>query len=552
MVGDAHPTTINYPLSTINCYMLPNWQNLSLKERIGQMVVVRASGYLFDHQIRYPSWEPPAAKLRGWLQNLNLGGVILLGGSGAELSLRVEQLQSWCDIPLLVAADIEEGVGQWFEGANRFPPPMALGSIAATNPQLARTYASQMGAITAKEALALGINWILAPVVDVNNNPNNPVINVRSFGDNPSNVSELAATFIQGAKQYPLLTTAKHFPGHGDTATDSHLHLPVLPHSAKRLAEIELPPFERAIAAGVDSVMSAHLLIPAWDEHRPATLSPAILREQLREKLGFEGLIVTDALIMGGVANNNSPEEVAIMAVEAGNDILLMPPDPEVAINAVYEAVQSGRLTSERIDNSLERIWRAKSKVIQPHPPGDFLTQIAQPEARSLSAAIVRDSMVLGGNFPLKPAENGEKRLNFVLVDDLLNCNFLGRHVPAVTIPQQLGYEIQLADQNNLVLTEVSSSKTLLQVFIRGNPFRGTAGLNPRTEALLQQLFQEGSIEGLILYGSPYILDWLGEKMPPELPWVFSYGQMEIAQAIALQSLFNLSELAESKPETFL
>ena len=336
------------------------------------MVVVRASGYLFDHQIRYPSWEPPAAKLRGWLQNLNLGGVILLGGSGAELSLRVEQLQSWCDIPLLVAADIEEGVGQWFEGATRFPPPMALGAIAPTNPQLARTYASQMGAITAREALALGINWILAPVVDVNNNPNNPVINVRSFGDNPSNVSELAATFIQGAKQYPLLTTAKHFPGHGDTATDSHLHLPVLPHSAKRLAEIELPPFERAIAAGVDSVMSAHLLIPAWDEHRPATLSPAILREQLREKLGFEGLIVTDALIMGGVANNNSPEEVAILAVEAGNDILLMPPDPEVAINAVYEAVQSGRLTPERINLSLERIWRAKSKVIQPHPPWRF------------------------------------------------------------------------------------------------------------------------------------------------------------------------------------
>src|SRR3712207_298866 len=155
-----------------------------------------------------------------------------------------------------------------------------------------------MGSVTAKEALAIGINWVLAPVVDVNNNPKNPVINVRAFGETPEIVSELASAFIRGAQHYPVLTTAKHFPGHGDTAIDSHLDLPVLPHTPPRLATIELPPFKAAIAAGVDAIMSAHLLIPAWDEQYPATLSRKVLTELLRDFLGFEGLIVTDALVM--------------------------------------------------------------------------------------------------------------------------------------------------------------------------------------------------------------------------------------------------------------
>ena len=280
-----------------------NIDSLSLAEQVAQMVVVRASGYLFDHQIQYPDWEPPAAKLQYWLEHLGVGGVILLGGSAGELALRSQQLQNWAKIPLLIAADIEEGVGQRFSGATWFGPPMAISAIARKNPSTGQHYAEQMGAITAQEALAIGINWVLAPVVDVNNNPDNPVINVRAFGETPDEVIELATAFIRGAKAYPVLTTAKHFPGHGDTATDSHLDLPVLSHSPARMAEVELPPFKAAIAAGVDAVMSAHLLIKCWDADYPATLSERILTAQLRQKLGFEGLIVTDALVMGAIAN---------------------------------------------------------------------------------------------------------------------------------------------------------------------------------------------------------------------------------------------------------
>ncbi|NEP40348.1 MAG: beta-glucosidase, partial [Okeania sp. SIO2H7] len=221
---------------------------MNLAEKVAQMVVVRASGNLFDNQIRYPDWEPPTNKLKYWLQDLGVGGVIFVDGSAIDLATRIQQLQSWSKIPLLLAADIEEGVGQRFAGATWFPPPMALAAIAQTNPKKAIEYAETMGTITAQEAVAIGLNWILAPVVDVNNNPGNPVINIRAFGETTELVGQLATAFIRGTQRYPVLTTAKHFPGHGDTTVDSHFELPVLPHSESRLAEIELLPFVEAIA----------------------------------------------------------------------------------------------------------------------------------------------------------------------------------------------------------------------------------------------------------------------------------------------------------------
>ena len=535
--------------------LLPDWRQFSLKEQIGQMVVVRASGYLFDRQIRYPAWEPPAAKLRHWLQTLNLGGVILLGGSAAEIALRSQQLQGWATTPLFIAADIEEGVGQRFAGATWFGPPMSIGAIAAQNLERAKSYASQMGAITAQEALAIGINWIYAPIADVNNNPDNPVINVRSFGDTPDVVGQLATAFIEGAKPHPVLTTAKHFPGHGDTTTDSHLDLPVLPHAASRLAEVELRPFASAIAAGVDSIMSAHLLIPSWDNQRPATLSQPILTGQLRQKLGFEGLIVTDALIMGGVTQYASSAEISVMAVAAGADVLLMPDDPEVAIESVYQAIQVGSLTKERIYESVERIWQAKQKLFSsqslPASPTLLDSQLSQPQAIQIVDDILRESMQMGGSLPLK-FNDEEKRKNLIVVDDLLNCDFLDRHTPAVTIPKQLGYEIQLIDQNSLDCIGDDTRKILLQVFIRANPFRGIAGLTPQSQQFYQKLFQSGKIQALIIYGSPYVLKWFHSQMPPLLPWIFSYGQMPEAQAIATEILFDLPKTSGTKADTFL
>nr|WP_277882883.1 glycoside hydrolase family 3 N-terminal domain-containing protein [Leptolyngbya sp. FACHB-671] len=535
---------------------MPDWETLSLPEWVAQMVVVRASGHLFDHQIRYPAWESPAATLRHWLEDLAVGGVILLGGSAAEVGLRSHQLQEWARIPLLIAADIEEGVGQRFAGATWFPPPFALAAIAQQDLAKAEQYAEQMGAFTAEEALAIGINWVLAPVVDVNNNPQNPVINVRAFGETPDVVSRLSTAFIRGAKQHPVLTAAKHFPGHGDTATDSHLELPILTHAQKRLAEVELPPFEQAIAAGVDAVMSAHLQIPALDEKYPATLSYRILTEELRQRLSFGGLIVTDALIMGAIANGYGANEAPVLAVEAGADILLMPIDPAGAIQAICEAVESGRIAPERIQASVERIWQAKQKVCAPDlqgstshaweqvsPPPVQLERLAQPEAIASVAQILRDSMQVHhpANARLRSTQTGELR-NLILVDDALERDFLGKHTPAIALPQSRGYRTEIVDCYTLppmLDRSTPPCPTLLQLFIRGNPFRGSAGQTQTAQDWFQFLVKTDQLQALVVYGSPYILEQFVSVLPPDVSYVFTYGQMPSAQGIALQQYFD-------------
>jgi beta-glucosidase len=550
--------------STVNNYQLPMIDNLSLPELVAQMFVVRASGCLFDHQIRYREWEPTASKLRYYLEKLGVGGVILVGGSAAELAVRSHQLQSWAKFPLLLAADIEEGVGQRFAGATWFGPPMAIAQVAQHDSEAADRYAEQMGAVTAIEARAIGLNWILAPVVDVNNNPDNPVINVRAFGETPEIVGKLAAAFIRGAAQHPVLTTAKHFPGHGDTAVDSHLELPVLPHSPARLAQVELPPFVEAIAAGADAVMSAHLLIPAWDAEFPATLSRKILIGKLREELGFEGLIVTDALVMGAIANKYGPNEAAVLAAEAGADVLLMPLDPEGAILAVCEAVTQGRLSIAQIKESVKRIWSAKAKVglpisDPPQPPQASgrsknlqsiklidLSLLANPQARSTAADILRDSLKFGGTLPLmakKPPENQLLR-NLIIVDDVLGCEFLGKHTPAIALPEQFGYELQLIDDRTGAIADNTAaehfSPTLLQIFIRGNCFRGSAGLTEAAQDWFKKLLNTGELQAVLIYGSPYVLEQFLPHLPPSIPYVFCFGQMPTAQSLAIELLFGI------------
>lgn len=529
---------------------LPDYTQLSLVEQIAQMIVIRASGHCFDHQIRFPQWEPPQETLQHWIKNLQVGGVIVLGGSAIEIAERTQQLQGWAEIPLLIAADIEEGVGQRFAGATTFPPPMALGEIAKTDRHLATEYAETMGAITAREALALGLNWILAPVVDVNNNPDNPVINVRSFGESPETVRELTQGFIRGTQQYPVLTTAKHFPGHGDTATDSHLQLPVVAVEPDRLAAIELPPFAGAIAQGVDAVMSAHLQVPAWDDRLPATLSPKILTQQLRLNLGFEGLIVTDALIMGALNDVASPEEVPILALEAGADILLMPDHPERAIAAITDAVNSGRLSPQRITASVARIWEAKAKIA-PIDRKDIHSELATPTALEIPPQILQTSLRRQGNFPIAPPEPPCQ--NTVIVDDLLNCEFLDRQHSAIALPQQLGYELQLLGQAQIIPDPPQNPpQTLVQLFTRGNPFRGEAGLNEATQAFLQALIHQGRVHGVLVYGSPYIWRWLETNLPDTVPYLFSYGQMSDSATLLLEKLFTPSLFSEVRNTAFL
>ncbi|WP_448596801.1 glycoside hydrolase family 3 protein [Thermoleptolyngbya sp.] len=543
---------------TTRAQLRPQWEDLSLPQQVAQMVVVRASGYWFDHQIQYPAWEPPLETLRHWVEDLGVGGVILLGGSAVEVAGRSHLLQSWADLPLLIAADVEEGVGQRFSGATWFPPPMALGEVAGRDLPLALRYAEDLGAALAQESLAVGINWVLAPVVDVNNNPANPVINVRAFGDTPEIVSKLATAFIRGAQRFPVLTCAKHFPGHGDTATDSHLDLPLIPYAMTRLEQIEFPPFQAAIAQGVDAVMSAHLLIPALDEQWPATLSHRILTGQLRDRLGFGGLVSTDALVMGAIAQHYGPHEAAVLAVEAGADILLMPADPEGAIRALCDAVASGRISPRRIQDSLARIQRAKAKLRPNMPIGGtshawenlppagleiepLLAQLSRPTTQRLADGLLQASMRV--HLPvlsrLQDLTTAAPRRTLIVLDDVLEREFLNRTAPAIALPKQRGFRVEIVDghtPSGLALPEQSPIPTLLQLFVRGNPFRGSAGLSQLATEWLQHLLKTEQLAGLVVYGSPYILEQFLPQLPTEVPYIFTYGQMAQAQAIALQT----------------
>ena len=524
--------------------ILPNLDGLSLSQLVAQTIVVRTTGHLFDHEIEYPVWEATQAQMEHYIKTLGVGGAILLGGSGAEVALRCQALQAMAEIPLLIAADIEEGVGQRFSGATWFPPPMALAEIARTDVELAQHYARQFGQHTANEAIAIGLNWILAPVVDVNNNPDNPVINVRAFGATREIVTQLTQAFIQGAQGYPILITAKHFPGHGDTSIDSHLSLPVLDHGLDRLDQLELAPFKAAISPEtnqpVDSVMTAHICLTALDQRHPATLSKPILTGLLRQELGFDGLIVTDALVMGAITKTYGPYEAAVLAVEAGADVILMPADVEGCIQAICEAVRIGRLDKHRIRSSVERIWRAKHKVSgpigvgpschswEPAEPSTQVHQLAQPHALDLAKSILQASNRRDG-LQFRPKGPGQ---NVILVDDVLSCRYLPRTAPAITQPMEWGYELTLLDSRSSQLPR-KGLPTLVQLFVRGNPFRSGQNLVQLARQYLDITAED--LQAVILYGSPYVLEQL--SLPAEIPWVFSYGQMPMAQTSALESL---------------
>ncbi|MGD1897238.1 MAG: glycoside hydrolase family 3 N-terminal domain-containing protein [Phormidesmis sp.] len=538
---------------------LPSPDTLTLEEQVAQMMVVRTTGHLFDHEVEYPQWEAKTDALKKWL-SLGIGGVIFLGGSAAELGVRTQQLQMLAKYPLLMAADIEEGVGQRFSGATWFAPPMALGGIAQRDLPLALTLAEQMGAATAQEATAIGLNWILAPVVDVNNNPANPVINVRAFGETADVVAQLTSAFIAGtqARTYgnAVLTSAKHFPGHGDTDMDSHLSLPVVNHDFVRLQALELVPFKAAIAAGVDSVMTAHLQLPKLDPDYPSTLSKVTLSGLLRRDLGFDGLIVTDALVMGGITQQYGPTEAAVLAVEAGADILLMPADVEGAIAAVCEAVRSGRIVPEMILRAVERIWRAKHTLTdlpvthgisrhawqhQAVPPVQ-VDQIATTDIQDVATKILRTSQRVENAPPASLSQAISAPLipgqNVVLVDDLLHAPFLGRTAPAVTVPTAQGYTLVLMDSRSADMDRLRTDvTTLVQLFIRGNPFKQSEGLSAIASSLIKAL--GSNVQAVVIYGSPYVRQQIQPLLPANTPCVFTYGQMKRAQAIALQPLLN-------------
>jgi beta-glucosidase-like glycosyl hydrolase len=294
---------------------------------------------------------------------LGVGGFILFGGEADAVRALTDELRRRAPHPLLVASDLERGAGQQFRGATPLPPAAAIGSLGD------EAVSEHAGELTAREARALGVNWIYAPVADVDLEPENPIIGVRAFGTEPDAVAAHVAAWVRGCGRGRALSCAKHFPGHGRTVGDSHIERPAV-RVAREALESDLRPFRAAVEAGVDSMMTAHVVYPALDPDGPATLSPRILHDLLRGEMGFDGLVVTDALVMDGLVEGTTEAAAAVRALDAGCDVLLYPKDVEAVIHAIERAVADGRLARGRVDEALRRIASAAARVSGDAPGG--------------------------------------------------------------------------------------------------------------------------------------------------------------------------------------
>jgi beta-N-acetylhexosaminidase len=327
-------------------------RTLTPRQKLAQLVMPWVPG-------SYAAFDDSAfVRATGWVDSLQLGGIIIAGGSPTDIAVKLNWLQRRSVLPLLFAADLEGGSSFRFNGGTPFPTNMG---IAAGGTELD---AYEVGRITALEGRAVGVHIAFAPVADVNNNPTNPIINTRSFGEDPAKVGTLVSATVRGIQEHGMIATVKHFPGHGDTGTDSHIALPVLPFGWPRLDSIELVPFRAAVRAGVGAVMSAHIALPGVDSGmtRAASLTPSIVTGILRDSLAFKGIVVTDALNMGGVSTDGGAS-AAVKALIAGADLLLQPADPRPALDSLERAFLDGRITIERIDLSVRRVLALKVKL---------------------------------------------------------------------------------------------------------------------------------------------------------------------------------------------
>ncbi|HUA84005.1 MAG TPA: glycoside hydrolase family 3 N-terminal domain-containing protein [Bryobacteraceae bacterium] len=529
-------------------------RGMSLHDRVAQLVIGVAYGDVPSR--RSPEYE----KYRHWVHDLRIGGLIInnhvqnglvRNAEAHAFALFLNQMQRLARTPLIVGADFERGASMRVSEGPKFPYNMAIGATGDIEE------ARYEGLETAREARALGVQWIFAPVADVNVNPENPVINIRSFGENPEEVSKDVVAYIQGAHSDPknrVLVTAKHFPGHGDTNIDSHLGLARLDASRERMNQVELKPFEAAIANGVDSIMTAHMAVPAIEpENIPATASSKVLTGLLREELGFKGLIVTDALDMLGFANGFPGGEGVVRALEAGADVLLMPPDPEKAIRAVMQAIRAGRLTRQRIDESVIRVLAAKIRVgvlKKRYVDLDQVSDVLDAEEVETRVAEMSDravTLVRNGPSPsgpvLVPLSEPDRACLVVAVGARLSqygqhmaSEF--RHRAAHVRVTFVDPSMPLAAMSDAVGDTSTCSATVIAVFSTGGP------LNGDIPQFIAKLTASPSI--LVAVGSPYVLG----DFPNAGASLTTFSTTPPSEAAAVKALFGEIAIGGHLPVT--
>ena len=434
--------------------------------------------------------------------DLGVGGFIIFGGNAESVRRLTSDLLRRAERPLLLAADLERGAGQQIEGLTEFPPPLALAAM--DDPTVARW----AGSVTAQEARAVGINWVFAPVADLDLLPDNPIVQTRSFGRDPQRVATLVRSWVEGCQGAGALACVKHYPGHGRTTADSHITLPAVDASREVLTGGDLVPFAVAAECGVAAMMTAHVAFPALDPSGlPATLSRSIMGE-LRTTIGFQGLVVTDALIMDGALVGRRESDAAVEAVQSGVDVLLYPKDPRRVREALASAVESGALTRERVAEALGRYERALAAATRSTPP---VRRGPYESVDGLADALLRQGMVRGD----PPALNGP--LDLVIVDDDLG----GPYPPGPSdhVSRALGGELA---------SRYTGGSRVVLVFSEPRAWKGRAGFGePAREALASYA---SDAELIVLFGHPRLGEELTSAAPVLLAW---HRQRLMQEAVA-------------------
>ena len=555
---------------------------LTLEEKIGQVFMIWCRASFLNVE------NPEYLQLREAMQTYHVGsfamtvhvdGPYLLRSEPFEAADLLNRLQQDSKLPLLFAADFERGVSMRLLGSTVFPHAMAFGAAGSEE------YAQTFGRITAEEARAIGIHWNFFPDADVNSNPANPIINTRSFGEDPKQVGDLVAAYIKGAHEGGMLVTVKHFPGHGDTATDSHLGVASVNVDRAHLDSIELPPFRHAIEAGVDSVMVAHVTVPALDSdpNHVATISPAVVSDLLEKQLGFKGLIVTDALDMAGLTHlfQTNIGRAAVEAFKAGNDLLLIPADLGASYNAMLDAARSGEISRERLDHSVLKILKAKASLgLQNARLVDvnaISRLVGKPEhlafgqqVADAAVTLVRDNgkilpLKRGGTvqsgLPYMTVEETHNRVVAVLFSDDVRTDSgrafgreLRAHVPDARLlyvdPRiaagMSGDILKAVDEAQSVVAAVYVVPTAGKVASSpaagapGSPPQGamknSVSLSDATGELLQQLLDRAAEKTVVVaVGNPY----LASDFPAIQNYMCTFSNSNVSEVSAIKALFG-------------
>jgi beta-N-acetylhexosaminidase len=548
-------------------------KRMSLEEKIGQLIAIGLNATFLNQ-------DSEAFKdLRHQVVDNHVGGIVLFRGPVYESVILVNRMQQLGKLPLLISADLEAGAGMRFDDTVNFPWNMAVG--ATGNPD----YARRQGELTAREARALGIQQIYAPVADVNNNAGNPVINVRSYGEDPGEVAKLVAAFVQGAQRGGVIATAKHFPGHGDTATDSHRGLPEIDVTRERLNSVELVPFRAAVNAGVGAVMDGHIGLPLIDPTAitplprdiklkaietdeageivvekgtmPTTLSP-VMNKILRNELSFDGLIVTDAMSMSGLTLYFTQEEASVRALEAGADLLLKPADTDAAFRGVRDAVKKGRLTEKRIEESARKVLAAKYDLglaqqrltpldgIDRIVGGKETLELADEIAAHAITLVRNDAGLLPLNLPPTATvfnlaiTNGDDRL-FIAQPFVSTFARSGRKIVTIVLDDrsseaEVKKALDLASRADLVIASLYGR-------VRTGQARSVALPEPGAKALEALIDRQTPIVG-VSFGNPYLLG----SFPKLQTYLVAYGDMQSLQDAAAEAMLGKIDVTGRLP----